>query len=274
MTMKIPKHIMSFLKPQGIQHSPVKRLCRVLKGPGCFICGLCGRKYSNAADAWKCLTSNALGINSLPVIATKNNTQTFLCLLCGKNYTNQSDTAHCMLRDLRVSRFPQSLGKHLYSLCSKLAEGNEKTRRDGMVTRSAVLGNAPRNQKLFKAPPPKTVAEPTPSLPAIDNETEHHADLESDMMMAQEPSEDANHNEAESSSGESSAASSGEPVDHEADLKPKSDEESKPILYRKPDQKPFIRENAQYRCSVCNEKFFTKMEVETHFEEHPLMDTV
>ena len=118
------------------------------------------------------------------------------------------------------------------------------------------------------------MAEPTPSLPAIDNDEENHADIESDMMMAQEPSVDSNSNESESSSGEPPTASSGEPVDHEADLKPKPDEDAKPILYRKPDQKPFIRDNAQYRCSVCNEKFFTKMEVETHFEEHPLMDTV
>lgn len=260
-SMEIPRNIQSFLKAPTLQNSPMQRLCRVLKGPGCYICGLCGKRYSKLDDAWKCVTSNGLNTTSIPVIATKNNAQTYICLLCGKTYANQADAALCILRDLRVSSFPKVLGDHLYSLFASLADEAEKTKRDRLVSRPGVLGHSvPPNQETYKYNPPKnTKAEATPKLPS----PEDSSDKEQDLIIAQQP------DVGEDSEG---AETSRMPMDHESDISQNPQEIEKPILYRKPGQKPFARENAQYRCTVCNERFFTKIEVETHFEEHPLID--
>ena len=45
-------------------------------------------------------------------------------------------------------------------------------------------------------------------------------------------------------------------------------------LPRAPNQKPFVRHDASYVCSVCKVKFFTKVDVEEHFLKHPLVDKV
>lgn len=267
--MGIPSNIQSFLKAPTSKLSPMQRLCRVLKGPGCYICGLCGKRYNNPNDAWKCLTSNGLNINSIPVIATQSNTQTYHCLLCGKTYANQPDTALCILRDLQVARFPKVLGDHLHSLFANLAEQSEKTKRNKMVTRPGILGSPiPKKTPSFKSPPKsqhKSSAEPSPRLPSLvegnSSDSDEHSSSSQDVMHAQEAAVEE-------------MGTSGDPMDHGADIRQKPQEIEKPVLYRKPHQKPFSRDNAQYRCSVCNEKFFTKMEVETHFEEHPLMDEV
>ncbi len=266
--MQIPRNIQSLLKAPTLNHSPMQRLCRVLKGPGCYVCGLCGKRYNNLNDAWKCLTSNGLGITSLPVIATKSNAQTYICLLCGKTYSNQQDTALCLLKDLQVSRFPKVLGDHLYTLFSSLAEGADKTKRNKLVSRQGILGSSvPTNQAIYKSPPPtKGMVEPNPKLPTFEEDS---SEKEQDLMVAQEPAVEEAPQEAPEE-----PTTSGDPMDHEADIAQKPKEIEKPVLYRKPGQKPFARENAQYRCTVCNEKFFTKMEVEAHFEEHPLVDEV
>lgn len=272
-TMGIPKNIQSFLKAPSGQLSPMQRLCRVMKGPGCYVCGLCGRRYTNPNDAWKCLTSNALNINSLPVIATSNNTQTYLCLLCGKTYTNQEDTALCVIRDLQASHFPKVLGDHFHSLFSALAEKAEKSKRDKLTSRQGTLGSSiPKNVVAYRSPL-RLVSSAPPQIKheeEIDNtnnsESQHLESSEPEVMQAQaEPAVEPPSEET---------ATTGDPMDHEADIRQAPKEEEKPVLYRKPNQKPFSRENAQYRCTVCNEKFFTKMEVENHFLEHPLMDEV
>ena len=263
--MGIPKNIQSFLKPPASNMSPMQRLCRVLKGPGCYICGLCGKRYNNPNDAWKCLTSNGLSINSLPVIATKSNSQTYFCLLCGKTYANEPDTALCMIRDLQVARYPKVLGEHFNNLFYSLAEQSEKTKRDTLVSRQATLGNdLSKKQTAYNAPPPPVQKQPAKKIESKPS-PDKGSGSDSDVIIAQESSMDDILEQAESS---------GDPMDHETDINQKPKEIEKPVLYRKPGQKPFARENAQYRCTVCNEKFFTKMEVETHFEEHPLVDSI
>jgi hypothetical protein len=266
--MEIPRNIKSLLKAPTLNLSPMQRLCRVLKGPGCYICGLCGKRFNNSKDAWKCLTSNGLGITSLPVIATKSNSQTYICLLCGKTYSNQPDTALCLLRDLRVSQFPKVLGDHLYNLFSSLADEAEKTKRKALVSRPGVLGKpVPSNQALYNAPSStKRTHEPYPNLPSLD---ENKSEKEHDLLLAQDPAVDETTQDSSEAPG-----TSGDPMDHEADIAQKPKVVEKPILYRKPGQKSFSRDNAQYRCTVCNEKFFTKAEAEAHFEEHPLLDKV
>ncbi len=48
--------------------------------------------------------------------------------------------------------------------------------------------------------------------------------------------------------------------------KPKEEE----VKYRKEGQEPFRRHDAKYVCTVCGQKFFTKMEVEECFMKHPV----
>ncbi len=268
--MGIPRNIQSFLRAPSTSLSPMQRLCRVFKGPGCYVCGLCGKRYNNPDDAWKCLTSNGLNINSIPVIATQSNTQTYFCLLCGKTYSNEPDTALCVLRDLQAARYPKVLGDHLHNLFASLAERAEKTKRDSLVTRPGIIGTSvPKKVATFKAPKSssKSSSEPTPKLPPVeDTSTDDTSSSDQDVIQAQAPAVDE--------TPEEEPGTSGDPMDHESDIKQKPQESEKPVLYRRPNQKPFTRDNAQYRCTVCNEKFFTKMEVETHFEEHPLVEDV
>lgn len=249
----------------------MQRLCRVLKGPGCYVCGLCGRRYQNINDAWKCLTSNGLGINSLPVIATKNNSQTFQCLLCGKTYANQQDTALCMISDLNVSRFPKALGEHLLSLVSALVNESGKTKRDVLVSRQGTMGSpSPKGGQKFVPPPIPTQQPENTDKQIQETNPEDVSGTKEDKDIVQAQSVP----DTELPSAEEPPATSGDPMDHESDVNQKPKEVEKPILYRKSGQKPFVRHNANYVCTVCNEKFFTKMEVENHFEEHPIMDEV
>ena len=260
-----PKNIQSFLKAPSSNLSPMQRLCRVLKGPGCYICGMCGKRYLDPNDAWKCLTSNGLNINSIPVIATNSNSQTYICLLCGKNYSNQPDTALCILRDLQAARFPKVLGDHLHQLFASLAEQAEKTKRDSLVSRQGTIGAAvPKKLSTYKSPKigSQLNQESSQSLSSLEDASNRDGSANQDEINAQEPAID------------DGLDTTGEPMDHERYVGQKPKQIQKRVYYRKPNQKPFSRENAQYRCTVCNEKFFTKMEVETHFEGHPLVEDV
>lgn len=51
---------------------------------------------------------------------------------------------------------------------------------------------------------------------------------------------------------------------------PESELEDYMKYKRKPGQKPFSRDGARYVCNACNNKFFTRSEVERCFERHPI----
>jgi hypothetical protein len=53
-------------------------------------------------------------------------------------------------------------------------------------------------------------------------------------------------------------------------LSKQSSKDDKLGLPRKENQKTHVRDNANYLCTVCKAKFFTKVEVEEHFFKHPL----
>lgn len=52
----------------------------------------------------------------------------------------------------------------------------------------------------------------------------------------------------------------------------KDSKADKMSLPRTANQKPFARHDANYVCTVCKAKFFTKVDVEDHFLKHPLVE--
>ncbi|MES2615439.1 MAG: hypothetical protein V4591_08495 [Bdellovibrionota bacterium] len=54
----------------------------------------------------------------------------------------------------------------------------------------------------------------------------------------------------------------------------KDAKDDKLSMPRQPDQKSFMRQDANYVCTVCKAKFFTKVDVEEHFFKHPLVEKV
>lgn len=288
--MEISRKIQAFLKKPILRTSPMQRICQVLKGPKCYICGLCGKRFEKEKDAWLCLTKNGLSINSLPVFAQKGGySQTYFCLLCAKSYSNQQDAALCSLKDLQISTFPKILENHLFSLFTDIVENTHNTKRSSLTNRkraqkqiqsnpivssTANASNEPLVEQVKTEP-----LEPTPDLlPIEDNvtelntqplsesepsESENNLEKEKDVIVAQEPV-------LEKIEIDSNSSDTNSEIENDSPKSP--DEDKKTVLFRKPGQTPFERDNAQYKCSVCSEKFFTKTEVETHFLEHPLAE--
>ncbi|WP_186644884.1 hypothetical protein [Fluviispira vulneris] len=272
--------IQLLLKPKTKTSSPtMQRVCRVFKGPACYICGLCGRRYKNLKDAWKCVTLNGLKIKSHLIAESNSFAHNYQCLLCGKVYANQQDTSLCVIRDVEAGWFPRVLAEHLLNMAHSMLNTDPKTRRDLLITR----------QRGGGAPIPDSGDEKkaTQKQNQINNSTNDSTNDSMDEGDDSMSSASSGQNESNESTevqaqtpkletvADSADGTTGEPMDHEEVVYyEKAPEKDKPVLFRTPGQKPFIRNGSNYVCSVCNEKFFTKMEAETHFNEHPLVETV
>ncbi|KAB8033331.1 hypothetical protein [Fluviispira multicolorata] len=268
----VVENIQLLLRAKSKSSSPtMQRVCRVLKGPDCYICGLCGRRYKKLKDAWKCVTIGGLKIKSHLIASSNSFAHNYQCILCGKAYANQQDTSICTIRDVENGWFPRILSEHLLSMAYSMLNSDPKTRRNLLSTRQRggiTSVSEADNQSLSKkatemndsldddedsSPPPS----PEKSFDSLENEsTEIKAQApQLEQMPETEPA-------------------TGEPMDHDTVYYEKPAEKDKPVHFRTPGQKPFIRNGSNYVCSVCNEKFFTKMEAENHFNEHPLVETV
>jgi hypothetical protein len=233
------------------QHFLYRKQCQIFYGTNCFVCGFCGQKSLTARAAWICLTQNVLSLQTLPCVhGYSQGSFTFYCVLCGKTYANSQDAARCLLKELPHHALPKPIAKHL-----ALFHQEDKTKRPPLFSRkrmTSILTTPAVSSPESFSPPSETQA-PTATDP-----------VEKEVVNVQETSETIDFSKE--------MANTGDPVDHEADLAQKSVEQKKPIHYRKPGQTPFVRVNSDYVCTACNAKFFTKIEVEAHFMEHPLME--
>ncbi|BBH53371.1 hypothetical protein [Fluviispira sanaruensis] len=269
-------NVQLLLKPKKKTSSPtMQRVCRVFKGPACYICGLCGRRYKNLKDAWKCVTINGLKIKSHLIADSNSFAHNYQCLLCGKIYANQQDTSLCVIRDVEAGWFPRVLAEHLLNMAHSMLNADPKTRRNLLITRQRG-GGAPIPESDEEKQAPKKQAQLNDTMNDSMDDDENNM---SSAAPAQNESNESTEVQAQTpkleSVADSAEGATGEPMDHEEVVYyEKAPEKDKPVLFRTPGQKPFIRNGSNYVCSVCNEKFFTKMEAETHFNEHPLVETV
>ncbi len=272
-----------------------EQLCRVLKTPGNYICGMCGKQYNSVELAWNCVTQDTLKIKSLPIIAIGQNRSYIHCLLCGKKYVNAADAALCLGKDLETTNLPISLAERLKQLILISLHGQKESERDLLLTRQSSFGiGIPEHKETRKA-------ENLPLLKNFTHKTEPLAEkapanLERSLsenkpseVQVQKKSiveiptptvekpittiEDHNNFDTMTDIKEiPKIQSSPEPEPLPSPLNP--GENNKIILTRKPGQKPFTRHEARYLCTVCKEKFFTKTEAEGHFLQHPLADSI
>lgn len=221
-------------QPRTIRQPTVRR---VLKLGGHAVCGLCRCRYKNLADAQRCLLSCwGKVLHSYPLIHR----------VTGYKPTTGIDSSQSVFRCRFCSRdyFTEQDGLSCARNCLRIAHDNmtrahnlpptelpQKIRRTfGSDEQKVKIDYVSRYNFKRKAPEPPPVVE-EPEVPIVD---------------------------------------SGDPHSHEG-YQPKSvagidtpKEERNKDFY----PKPFLRQNAKYRCAYCLTDFFTKMEVEQCFDGH------
>jgi hypothetical protein len=276
---------------------------RVFKAPGCYVCGMCQKRHLRLQDAWDCVTADASTLQSLPNYAAPRGGAFTICLLCSCHYANEADAAVCMSRDLEISTLPKILKRALSLLATEALKGSSVSRRAPLTARPTSFGVSswdvrrmpPKAVSLSpvgeKAKAPEEIVQRSLPSPSDMREAEFISFGEPDqgeVLTEQEtlstvPGAQEDLSVVPGAQKDLSVAPASGKVESgtlvESATLPVSPQEEdaspeKGGLTRMPNQTPFTRDDAKYVCTVCMAKFFTKSEVETHFLEHPLVESI
>lgn len=209
---------------------------RVLKLAGYAVCGLCRRRFSHLSEAQLCLMSCWESVlHSYPLIHR----------VTGYKPTTGIDTSQSVFRCRFCSRdyFKEEAGLACARRCLKLCHDNftkahnlppsqvpEKVRRSFVSDEQKVKVNYVSRFNFKRKEPEAEVIE-EPEVPIVDSGDPH---------------------------------SGGGYQLKTLDGPDKPKEERNKGFY----PKPFLRQNAKYRCAYCLKDYFTKMEVEQCFDGH------
>lgn len=231
-----PKPAPATNTPRSIRQPTVRR---VLKLGGHAVCGLCRCRYKDLADAQHCLLSCwDRVLHSYPLIhrvtgykpttGIDSSKSVFRCRFCSRDYYTEQEGLSCARNCLKIAHDNMTRAHNLPP-----SELPEKTRRTfGSDEQKVKIEYISKYNFKRKTPEP---------------EPEVVEELDVPNIM-----------------------DSGDPHSHEG-YQPKSVEGIEaPKEERNKDfyPKPFLRQNAKYRCAYCLTDFFTKMEVEQCFDSH------
>ena len=220
----------------GAERLQLKRagtIRRVVRVSGRFVCGLCRNLYDHPSDAHECLSAcweETLAMD--PVVVRRDRNRLLLrCLFCARDYDNRSAVLRCADESKR-----QKLRKAMAE--SKLVgpELHQTSRRPVRKLRPVLMPVAPLKKKIKVA--------------SVAIDSNQSADVSEELV----PTADAYERPVETG-------------DIAAEL---SKEKSKPTDSGKK-KKPsdiFYRDQANYVCSVCHAKYFTKVEVSNCYDSH------
>ncbi len=220
----------------GAERLQLKRagtIRKVVRVSGRFVCGLCRNLYDHPSDAHECLSAcweETLAMD--PVVVRRDRNRLLLrCLFCARDYDNRAAVLRCADECKR-----QKLRKAMAE--SKLIgpELHKTSRRPVRKLRPVLVPVVPLKKKT--------------KIATIANKNAQSTDGPEELV----PTADAYERPVET-------------VDIAKEL---SKEKSKPSDTGKK-KKPsdiFYRDQANYVCTVCHEKYFTKVEVSNCYDSH------
>lgn len=236
---------------------PLRYRFRVLRYGRKYLCCHCNALYSEARLAWACVTAWAR--NVIPTLVVESQvvgTQVrFSCPICRRAFPSIQDAQNCLTSCIGevTALLPERVEDDTKLALGTFISRNQKdtSRRPGeALTRGARTADEeaslqpaqPATARVQPAAPDPARSEPSPILP----------DDLSAADMAPPPA------------AEPAAA---EPAPGDLEEPP---QEVDNTIYRPAHiTKPFIREGARYRCTVCGKNYFTQVEVRACFDSHP-----
>jgi hypothetical protein len=219
-------------RPYRAQQVPLKRVLRSLDG---FGCGICRRSYPSMDVAYRCLSNcarNFLESELIDVIRFGGRLR-YRCQICRRNFSKK-DAVEACVEECRA----QWLG----------AAENSAPEGFFLKPRERTKYVSQGNMSDMKLLPPYRVK----NLVSADD-----VDLDATLLAnaAQEAAENA------------AAASSSSGAEDGAD---ESSNEAPKHIRRKADLKEkFLRKDAQYMCTFCLQRHYTKIDVLACFDGHP-----
>jgi len=206
---------------------------RVVRVSGRFVCGLCRNLYDHYGDAQDCLGSCWQETLAMDPVIVKHVNGRFLlrCLFCARDYQNRSAVLRCADECKR-----QKLRKAMAESRLSAAEPHLKTRRQVRKLRSVIIPVASIKKKI------------KPQKSESSGEQFNSQALEELVTRA-----DANESPVE--------------VGDIANVVNKDTKQIDAPKKNKPSA-VFYRDQAKYVCTVCHEKYFTKIEVSNCYDGH------
>lgn len=230
----------------------------VLRVPGGYSCSHCGSVHTALSDAHLCLSTCTLRRRLSRPFALHNSPsgQTFQCAVCAKSYLNSSDAVRCADVCIEEKELPSALRSALERAQIEAAERTSRDRRSPL----------PRAKDLKAAQPLLPLLIPR-ALPVLHPRLVV-AERPQTLPTTPVPGNFGNLQKAISPAESLPTVTGKSEHSSEEEVTEPPDE----VLYRTRGQKPFTRHDAKYVCTVCATRFFTKNEVESCFESHPLLD--
>lgn len=206
---------------------------RVVRVAGQFVCGICRQSYEELPAAYGCLDrcwQEFLSLDAV-IMRTQGGTPSYRCRICARDYAHREQAQSCAAQCKERMRRKAVLE-------DKLTTKEENIpKRTPLRLVQAVRLAAKQAVPVRKTPPPKMIpAEPDIQRPAPE--------------LIGVITADANERAVEP-----------------AVLLPEGVEEAAKPKKKKPSA-IFYRDNAKYACTVCNERYFTKVEVTKCYESH------
>jgi hypothetical protein len=277
------------MKAQSQEKSQIK-LKRVIKRGDEFLCGICHRRYEHQTQALSCLKSCSASFLNDDSVGEKEGKGRFQCRYCRRLYSERGAALDCarLCRSKAKSRLetaqkgaqPQSLAEKRRIL--EQLGGNEAVAASHNTKKSPVTGSPATHSPARTHGDAKRSNRPTTSASAAAAENRASAAKQRPAQPRQRPAAVRKPSASSQSSGPSSAAAQASvqapvsppaaeaaPAD-QGGLTPRQLEymEKAKRLNVKRDKDKFVRSGAQYVCRVCNEKYYTKVEVLDCFDAH------
>jgi len=217
-----------------LQQKRVGTIRRVVRVSGRFVCGLCRNFYDDIIDAHDCLGACWKETLAMDPVVVKRDHGRILhrCLFCARDYNNRSEVLRCA-EDCKKLKLRKALAE---SKCEEL-KFRSTNRRVPKKLRPVVVSTLPKKRKV--------------NVVTLDPKMAH--DLKS-VLEDTVPRADANER----------------PIDA-GDVAEVLGSEGSGVTGRNKKKKPsavFYRDQAKYVCTVCHEKYFTKVEVTGCYEGH------
>ncbi len=217
-----------------LQQRRAGTILRVVRVSGRFVCGLCRNLYDHPTDAHDCLSTcwqETLAMD--PVVVKYERGRLLLrCLFCARDYDNRSAVLRCADECKR-----QKLRKAMAESRIAGPEDLPTNRRSVRKLRSVIVPVAPVKRK------PK-------SPQAIEAVSEVNEPIADDLETT------ADSNEKPVAAGDLATVQiNDESLDTDKSKKKKPSE-------------VYYRDQAKYVCTICHEKYFTKVEVSNCYDAH------
>lgn len=228
-----------------------------------FMCGLCRTHFQARTDATRCarrcLLDHVCAEPMRPLVCESQSKHR--CELCHRIYSNRKDAAFCFSNCLesREGLLPPGLLEQLRTSLSLALTPRAKTVAplEKMKSQIKVPSFLKSNSASSQASPPEQRNLEGHEIRRNSQAPREEVKIrERDTHLKTITENRFDTNQALQTNPAQASQVSG----------------SAKKIFRKTGQKPFLRADARYVCSACNQKFFTKSEVEACFLEHPVKD--